>query len=135
MRAVLMIVLAMIILSGTAFAATVTIEYIEPGQNNDGTPLTDLKEVQLKWKQDAGIEQLITVPATSPAGGKAVIKDMTVADPPVCGKTVISVTAEAVDTSGNHSPKAGPVTAVRDVSQAVACQTPKAPTNLKIVIK
>lgn len=133
MRAVLMIVLAMIILSGTAFAATVTAEYVEPGQNADGTPLTDLKEVQLKWRQDGGAEQTIVVPSL-PAGGKTVSKPFTVADPPVCGKTTISLTAEAVDLSDNHSPKAGPVTAVRDVSQLPACQIPKAPTNLKVTI-
>lgn len=120
-------------MSQSALAFTVTAEYVEPGQNADGTPLTDLKEVQLKWKQDSGAEQTIIVPSL-PAGGKAVTKTFTAADPPACGKTTVFLTAEAVDLSGNHSPKAGPVTAVRDASNTVACQTPKAPTNLRVTI-
>jgi len=119
----------------SALAGTATIEWTEPGQNLDGTPLTDLKEIILLWKQDAGQEQKVIVPASSPAGGKVGKKVITIVDPPACGKTIVSVTAQAVDTSGNISVKAGPVTTSRDRTQEPACITPKEPTGLKLTIQ
>ena len=130
-----LVVMMMVVIPINAIAGTATIEYIEPGKNHDGTPLTDLKEVILLWKQDAGAEQKITVPATSPAGGKAVSRTITFTDPPQCGKTTISVTAQAVDTSGNMSVKAGPATTTRDRTQEPICITPKEPTALKLTIQ
>jgi len=133
MNVLLMVVMMMLGMWVPAMAGTVTVEYIEPGTDVDGKPLSDLKEVVIRLKQDTAAEKLITIPATSPAGGKPVSKVITVADPPACGKTTITVTAESVDTSNNHGPKAGPVSTVRDVSGLPACKVPKAPSGLKVV--
>jgi len=120
---------------GMSYAATtVTVSYIEPSQSVGGQPITDLKEIVVYLKQDAGAEVPHKFPATKATGGGSVTKVITVADPPVCGKTTISVTATAVDTSNNESVRAGPVSTVRDVSQLPACLKPKEPTNLKITI-
>lgn len=128
-------VLISIMVVGMSYAATtVTVSYIEPSQSVGGQPITDLKEIVVYLKQDAGAEVPHKFPATKATGGGSVTKVITVADPPVCGKTTISVTATAVDTSNNESVRAGPVSTVRDVSQLPACLKPKEPTNLKITI-
>ena len=116
------------------YAATATISYIEPATFVNGAPLTDLKEVELAWKQDNGAEVLLRVPATKPSGGGTVSKTITFADPPVCGTTTVSVTAVAVNLAGARSEKAGPATTVRDVSKLPDCVKPKFPTGLTITI-
>ena len=130
----LSVMLAVIVTSVSYAATTVTISYIEPSQSVGGQPLTDLKEIVIYLKQDAGAEVPHKFPATKATGGGSVSKVITVADPPACGKSTITAFATAVDTSNNESTRAGPVSTVRDVSQTTECKKPKFPTNLQITI-
>ena len=130
----LSVMLVVIVTSMSYAATTVTISYIEPSQTVGGQPITNLKEIVVYLKQDAGAEVAHRFPATKASGGGAVSKVITVADPPVCGKSTITAFATAVDTSNNESTRAGPVSTVRDVSQTTECKKPKFPTNLQITI-
>lgn len=116
------------------YSATATISYIEPSAMVSGDPITDLKEIELAWKQDNGAETLLKVPATKATGGGSVSKVITFADPPACGKTTVSVTAVAVNVAGLRSEKAGPATTVRDVSKLPECVKPKFPSGLTITL-
>jgi len=125
----------MAIVSGTAMAATVTVTYTEPAQTVSGSPITNLKETAIFWKQDAKAEVKIVVPASKPTGGGAVSRVITIADPPVCGLTTVVVSATASDTAGNESARATPVSATRDNSKTAECAKAKPPTNLTIIIQ
>lgn len=136
MRIVSAAVLAAIVLSGTAMAATtVTVTYTEPSQTVGGSPVTNLKETAIFWKQDAKAEVKLVVPASKATGGGAVSKVITVADPPVCGLTTITVSATATSLDGIESDRAIPVSTTRDNSKTAACTKFKAPSNLTITIQ
>ena len=115
MRRILLVLLALLLavsfapsaeaITVTISGAEVTVSYDEPTTNVDGSPLTDLKQVDLyyQWPGDASPVKGLTVPATKAAGGGiAVTGKITVprrtnqqADVPFWGR--------AVDTSGNES--------------------------------
>ena len=136
MKIAIAFAIAFMALSGTVMAATtVTVTYTEPSQTVGGSPITDLKEIAIYLKQDAKAEVRIAVPATKASGGGNGSKVITVADPPVCGSTVVSVTAAAVNTTGLEGPRAGPVSTTRDVSKLGDCLKLKAPSNLTITIQ
>jgi len=135
MKVVLLVVWMVMLSIGAVNAATVQVTYDEPTLDGSGAALNDLKETVIFWKQDNGIETAITVPATAVTGGGKIVRTLTVADPPPCGKTTVSVTVDAVDLSSQRSPKAGPVTSVKDISSTVVCTTPKEPTNLKLLFQ
>jgi len=136
MRIVSAAVLAAIVLSGTAMAATtVTVTYTEPSQTVGGSPITNLKETAIFWKQDAKAEVKLVIPASKPAGGGAVSRVITVADPPVCGLTTITVSATATATTGDESARATPVSTTRDNSKSAECVKLKSPSNLTITIQ
>lgn len=117
-----------------AFAATALIEVTEPSEDGSGTPLNDLGGIELNWNQDNGPGNIITIPASSIRGGQSHARTITVADPPPCGKTIISVTAIAFDLSGNKS-EAVAASTTRDVTSDVVCVTPKQPTGLRITVE
>lgn len=128
------LVLVLLLVPSLVFAGTATITVTEPDQDGNGNPLNDLGGVRLNWHQDNGPENIITIPASSIRGGQSHERKVTVADPPPCGKTTISVTAVAFDLSGNVSPEAAAST-TRDVTLEVACVTPKEPKGLSITVE
>jgi len=135
MKNVMAVMVAVFLLSGAAMAATVTVTYTEPSQTVGGSPITNLKETAIFWKQDAKAEVKLVVPATKATGGGAITRTITVADPPVCGLTTITATATATDTAGNESVRSAPVSTTRDNSKTPACAKAKAPSNLTITIQ
>lgn len=105
----------------TVVGANVKMEWTEPTQNQDGSPLTDLKETVGSYLLPGGQETVCgTVPATSPAGGKTVSTTCVISLP---SPASLDVTFRAVarDTSGNTSP---PV----EIKQRIDRLAPKAPT-------
>ena len=115
-------------------ATTVSVSYIEPSLTVGGDPITNLKEIVIYLKQDSGVEQKILVPATKASGGGTVTKTIAVNDPPVCKTTTVTVHATAVNTLGNESVRAGPVSVVKS-AVTPDCGKAKVPTNLTITIK
>lgn len=82
----------------------VEVEFIEPDQNADTTPLTDLKEVQVKASVNGLPETVVaTVPASGPTGGQPQVAKFTIPVPPEGAVQTIIAEAFAVDTSGNFS--------------------------------
>jgi len=130
----LSVMLVVAITSLSYAATTVTVSYIEPSATVGGQSITNLKEIVIYLKQDAGAEVAHRFPATKASGGGAVSKIITVADPPVCGKSTITVFATAVSTDNLESLRAGPASTTRDVSTVGDCVKPKFPTNLQIII-
>jgi len=119
------------------FAATnVTVIYQEPSTNAAGNLLTNLKETTIYWKQDGGLEQKITVPASNPNGGALVNRTFSVNDPPVCGSTVVTAQASASNTNATNfeSVRTGSASATKNVSGDPACSTVNPPGNLTITI-
>jgi hypothetical protein len=133
--AVLTWVFVLVLLGSFGHAATtVTVSYIEPSLTVGGDPITNLKEIVLYLKQDSGVEQKILVPATKAAGGGSVTKTITVTDPAACKTTTVTVHATAVNTLGNESVRAGPVSVVKS-AVTPDCGKAKAPTGLTITIE
>jgi hypothetical protein len=85
---------------------THTIDYQEPTTKADGTPLQGLAAMRLYWRVDDGPETVVTLPASSPAGGLGRRFVLTV--PATSGTLSIALTA--VDVSGNESARTAPTT-------------------------
>lgn len=85
-------------------ASDIQLEFIEPDQNSDDTPLSDLKEVQIKASINGQPETVVaTVPASSPTGGQPQTATFTVPAPPEGSVQTVIAEAFAIDTSGNVS--------------------------------
>ena len=83
--------------------ATFNFDYVEPTLNNDGSALTDLKEVIVDFKVGAAAYELLTVvAASSPNGGGAQSKSIPNKS---IGFTATTATVKftAVDLNGNKS--------------------------------
>lgn len=79
-------------------AGTATVTYTEPTVTVSGTPLTNLTETHIYWKQDAGAEAKVVVPASKPQGGGAITQTATYVSPGPCASTIVSVQATAFNT-------------------------------------
>lgn len=124
------------LVSLTAYAGTATITYTEPSTNAAGNPLTNLKETTIYWKQDTGAEVAVKVPASAVSGGGAISKVLTIADPPLCGSTTVTVqvTASNTNTTNFESTRSAAVSGTRAAS-TTGCSTPNAPFNIQITIE
>jgi hypothetical protein len=125
------------LMATTAMAASsVTLQYTEPSTNQAGNPLTNLKETTIYLKQDGGVEQIIKVPASGPAGGGAIVKTTPINDPPLCGSTTVvaQVTASNTLVTNFESPRSAQATGTKAANTA-GCALPNAPFNLTITIQ
>lgn len=139
MKKVLWIGLFVMVMLSTVMvyaATTLTVQYTEPSVNQAGNPLTNLKETTIYYKQDAGVEQVVKVPASKPAGGGAISRVITVNDPALCATTTITVQASAsnTNTTGFESPRTGAVSATKNAVVA-GCTVPNGPSGLVITIQ
>jgi|CXWL01.1.fsa_nt_gi hypothetical protein len=85
--------------------AEITLAYTEPSTNVNDTPLLDLKETRGYFQQSGGTPQLgVTVPASSPTGGQAIMARITV---PILQDQEADVNfwVTAADLSNNESPQ------------------------------
>lgn len=131
------VILALLVaVSSVAMAATLTVVYQEPATTVAGTTLFNLKETTIYWKQDGGAEHVVTVPASNPSGGALRTTNITVADPPTCGSTSVTVQVTASNTNATNfeSVRTAAVSATKNVSGDPACSTPVAPFNLTITL-
>jgi hypothetical protein len=121
-------------MANMSYAGTATLAYTEPSQNAAGNPLLNLKETTIYFKQDGGVEQVITVPAVA-TGGRAITRTVTFVDPPLCGSTTLSAQVSASNTNLTNfeSVRSAVVTATKAAS-TVGCATPNAPSNITITI-
>lgn len=130
------VLLSLTVMSMAQAASSVTLTYTEPSTNQAGNPITNLKETTIFLKQDGGVEQIIKVPASKPAGGGAIVKTAPINDPPLCGSTTIvaQVTASNTNVANFESPRSTQASAVKTASQT-GCATPNGPSNLIITIQ
>jgi hypothetical protein len=130
------VLMVVMLLTAKLYAGTATIIYTEPNTNQAGNTLTNLKETTIYWKQDGGVEQSVKVPASAPTGGATINKNITIADPPLCGTTsvVVQVTASNTNTTNFESVRSAPVTGTK-TADATGCSTPNAPFNIQITIQ
>lgn len=133
MKKVMLSVMLSMLMVGTAMAGTATIQYTEPTVTVAGTPLTNLKETTVYWKQDAGVEQIIKVPASSVNGGAQISRVVTFVDPTVCTSTVISAVITAANILNVESARTASVQAIK-AGDTTGCAIPNAPTNLRVTI-
>lgn len=123
----------MVLVSSVSYAASVTVEYDEPSTNLAGNPLTNLRDTVIYYRQDNGIEQSLVVPATAVSGGGHISQRVTLADPPLCGSTMVSVQVSARTLANVESQRTETVSATI-MSNAVGCNVPSAPSNVIITI-
>lgn len=90
----------------TATGCTFTIKYTEPTQNTSGGPV-NLQSTKIYYRLDNGSLKAVNVPASSPAGGQVISKDIT--EPILPGQKVVisgQVTASNAAGEGAASPTA-----------------------------
>ena len=103
--------------AGNAFAidftqtgAVLSVSYNEPSQNADGSSLDDLDHTNVYFQvgSDADVKGP-NVPASSVAGGAAISTSVTV--PVAAGQQAsVTISASAMDVSGNESPRSASIT-------------------------
>lgn len=118
-----------------AQAGTGTSAYTEPTMTEAGTALTALANTTIYWKQDAGMEQKIVVPATKSTGGGAIAQPFTYVSPGACTSTTVSTQVTASNT------KESARSAVLSVTKAgtpppgdPTCLTPGAPSAITLTL-
>ena len=85
-----------------ASGLTITLQYTEPSQNADGTPLKDLDHTTIYYDAGAGKVKAADVPASSPAGSGAITHKIIL--PIAAGKEVTArIWVTGTDKSGNES--------------------------------
>ena len=95
-------------LTATVTGVTVTLEYDEPNQNTDGSPVADLDHCTLYYNMGAGDVAGKMVPASSPTGNGHIQTPLEV--PVLAGmERNVDIWATASDTSGNESPRSNTV--------------------------
>ena len=91
-------------LTATVTGVTIGVEYDEPDQNADGTPLMDLDHTSIFYNMGAADVKAKDVPATTLTGNGHIEVPFDV--PITAGmERIIDVWATASDTSGNESPR------------------------------
>lgn len=86
-----------------ASVVTITLQYTEPSQNADGTPLRDLDHTTIYYDVGAGKIRVADVPASSPTGGGVITHKIIV---PIAGskkEMTAWIWVTATDKSGNES--------------------------------
>lgn len=136
MRSLIALVLSLCFVT-SVYAATVQITYVEPNKTQAGSPLTNLKETTIYYKQDNNAEQSIKVPASSMMGGGTIVKTFTVVDPSVCGKTTVTVqvTASNTNVTNFESVRSASVSATKDDSTASGCIIPNVPSGVTLTFQ
>lgn len=83
---------------------TGTLEYTEPVENEDGTPLTDLDRTE--YRVGNGVDPVgnwVSVPATAPTGGGFIsIPDVTIPFPSIPSESTGVIRARACDDAGQR---------------------------------
>jgi len=135
-KKILLAVMLMVGVASVSYAGTATITYTEPSTNQAGNALTNLKETTVYWKQDAGAEQSIKVPASALSGGGVITKVITIVDPPLCGSTIVTAQVSASNTNVTNfeSVRSGVVSGTKSANQT-GCTVPNSPFNLTITVQ
>lgn len=118
-----------------AQAGTGTSAYTEPTMTEAGTALTALANTTIYWKQDAGLEQKIVVPATTPAGGGAISHTFTYVSPGACASTTVSTQVTASNAKESvRSPVLSVTKAGTPPPGDPTCLTPSSPGGITLTL-
>lgn len=123
----LILLCALLVLPAVTQAGTATATYTEPTTAIDGSPLSDLTQTTLYWKQDAGAEQKLVVPATKPQGGGAITKTFAYVSPGPCASTTLS--AQVTASNAKESTRSPLVTSTRTGTPPPGDSTCSAPVG------
>lgn len=133
MTRIIIVLIAVLFTAASAMAGTATVQYAEPAVTVAGTPLTNLKETTIYWKQDNGVEQAIKVPAVTATGNNQISRGVSFTDPALCASTTVTVAVTASNTSNVESARTSPVS-VTTTNSSPGCAVPNSPTNLRVTI-
>lgn len=111
------VLFAALIFASTANAAKIPVSWVNPTQNNDGTPLTDLAFVRVEWGSCAG-----SAFGTLQASVKAMAPANSIAIYPT-GLTLVCIRAFAVNSTGVESISS-------NIAQKSILNTPGKPVTL-----
>lgn len=82
---------------------TITLQYTEPSQNADGTPLRDLDHTTIYYDVGAGEVRAADVPASSPAGGGTITHKIIIPIAASKKEVTARIWVTGTDKSGNES--------------------------------